>query len=63
MATDGHNKSLRRGHKISSEDEFDRELVEMKIQLDFLREFIQRNMEDHIYGWILKRKRIKWSLL
>ena len=28
-----------------------------------MREFVQRNMEDQRYGWVLQRKRIKWIQL
>jgi len=35
----------------------------MKVQLEVMREFVQRNMEDHGYGWILQKKRVKWNLL
>ena len=63
MATDGHSKGSKRSHKISNGDEFDRELAKMKVQIEMMREFIQRSVEDKRYGWILQKKRVKWNWL
>ena len=38
-------------------------MAEIKVQLEVMREFVQRNMEDQRYGWVLQRKRIKWIQL
>ena len=63
MATDGHSKGSKRSHKRSNGDEFDRELAKMKIQLEMMREFIQRSVQDQIYGWIIQKKIVKWNWL
>jgi len=53
MATDGHSKGSRKGYKRSSENKLDKELAEIKVQLEVMRESIQRNMEDQTYCWII----------
>ena len=35
------------------------ELAKIKVQLEVMREFVQRNMEDQRYGWVIHRKIIK----
>ena len=59
MATDGHSKGSKRSHKRSNGDEFDRELANIKVQLEVMIEFIQRSVEDQRYGWILQKKRVE----
>jgi len=63
MTTKDCSKGSKRNHKRSSEDKFYRELVVTKAQLEVLRESLQRDLEDQIYGWTLQKKRVKWSLL
>ena len=41
----------------------DRELAEIKVQLEVLREFIQGSMEHQRYDWVLRKKIFKWSQL
>jgi hypothetical protein len=57
------NEGSKKGHRRSSQENLDRELAEIKVQLEVMREFVQRNMEDQRYCWVLQRKRIKWIQL
>jgi hypothetical protein len=74
MTIDGCLRGSRRSHnqkretsrdasRRSSQEKLDRELVEIKVQLEVMEEFVQRNMEEQRYGWVLRRKRIKWIQL
>jgi hypothetical protein len=49
--------------KRMSDEEFDREFNEIKVQLNILMELLQKSEEYHRYGWILQKKRVKWSFL
>ena len=51
------------GRKRMSDEEFDREIVEMKIHLSVLMELLHENEEDQRYGWILRKRRVKWPML
>jgi len=63
MATDSHSKVSKGYYERSSKNKLDRELAEIKMQLEVLREFIQGNMEHQRYDWVLRKKRVKWSQL
>jgi hypothetical protein len=63
VVVDNHSEGSEKGHRRSSQEKIDRELAEIKVQLEVMREFVQRNMEDQRYGWVLQRKRIKWIQL
>ena len=60
VVVDNHSEGSEKGHRRSNQEKLDRELAEIKVQLEVMIEFVQRNMEDHRYGWVLQRKRIKW---
>ena len=53
MTTKGCSKGSKRDHKRSREDKLDRESAKMKVQLEVMKEIIQRNVENQRYGWIL----------
>ena len=57
MTTKGCSKGSKRDHKRSRDYKLDRESTEMKVQLEVMKEIIQRNVEDQGYGWILQKKR------
>lgn len=74
MIVDSHVKGSKGSHKGAKEDaransikkrmsdeEFDREFNEIKVQLNVLMELLQKGEEDHRYGWVLQKRRIKWS--
>ena len=63
LTTKRCSKGSKRDHKRSRDYKLDRESTEMKVQLEVMKEIIQRNVEDQVYGWILQKKRVKWSLL
>ncbi len=63
LVTNNHSEGLEQGHRTSSQKMLDRRLAELEIQLEVMEEFVQRNMEDQRYGWILQRKGIKWIQL
>lgn len=69
MNTEGHDKGLGGSHnrrkedvkekdikKKTSDEEFKRELVEMKAWLNVLMELLQKDEEDKRYGWVLRKK-------
>lgn len=62
MTTDSHREGSRVSHGGMSDEEFDRELAEMKVQLNVLMELLQKSEEDQRCGWIL-RKKVKWHRL
>ena len=63
MVADNHSEGSEKGHRRSSQENLDREFVEIKVQLEVMRYFVQRNMEDQRYGWVLQRKILKWIQL
>ena len=40
----------------------DREVVELKLHLTLLKEMLQHNIEDQYYGWVMRRKKVKWPV-
>jgi len=46
--------------KRMSQEEIDKEIVEMKEQLNVLRMILEENQR---LGWVLKKKPVKWSKL
>ena len=46
MATDSHSKGSKRDYERSSKNKLDREIAEVKVQLEMMRESIQRDMEN-----------------
>jgi hypothetical protein len=53
MIIEDHSKGSGRGHERSSQNRFDKRLVEIEVQLEVLEEVLQRNEEDQRYGWTL----------
>lgn len=74
MTTDSHSRGSEEDHirrKVKKEDaqkngkkmnqeEFDKEIVEMKEQLDALMMILE---ENHRLGWVLKKNPIRWHKL
>ena len=76
VTTDSHNRGSERSHnrrkkgakengkgKGMSQEVFDREIAELKASVDAIIVFLEKSMKDQIYGWTMRRKKIKWKLL
>ena len=63
MAIDSHSKGSKGYYERSSKNKIDRELAEINVQLEVLRELIQGNVEHQKYDWVLQKKRVKWHQL
>ena len=63
MVADNHSEGSKKSHRRLSQKKIDKELTEIKVQMEVMRKFVQRNMEDQRYGWVFHRKRIKWIQL
>jgi hypothetical protein len=73
MTTNGHEKGSKESHKHMgksakevgkgnmSDEEFDREMVELKKQISVINEFLQESDEDHRCRWTM-RKKVKWNI-
>jgi len=61
LVVDSHSKGYKRYYERSSKNKLDRKLAKMKVQLEVMTKFIQRNMVNQRYGWVLHKKIIKWS--
>lgn len=75
MATDSHSRGTEEDHgrrKVKKEDakangiwkqltneEYEREKVEIRVHLEVLMELLQRKEKDQMYGYIM-RKKVKW---
>ena len=70
MTTDSHNRGSERSHKRRygkkdakanakkiSKEEIDKEVVELKEQLNALRRILE---ESQRLGWVLRKKPVKW---
>ena len=51
------------GIKRMSQETFEREMVEIRESLRKLMELLQRSEEEQYYGWILRKKKVKWPTL
>ena len=74
MTTDSHSRGSEEDHnrrkvkkedakengKRMSQEELDKEIVEMKEQLNALRRILE---ESQRLGWVLKKKPVKWHKL
>ena len=74
MATDSHSRDFEEDHsrrrmkkenakangKRMSQEEIDKEIVEMKEQLDVLMMILE---EIQMQGWVLRKKLVKWHKL
>jgi len=74
MITDSHSKGYEEDHnrrkmkkedtkvngKRMSQEEFDKEIVEMKEQLNVLRMILEESQRQ---GWVLKKKLVTWHRL
>jgi hypothetical protein len=75
MTTDGHLKGSERSHnhvdinakevgiRKMSDDKFEKEMVELRVHLNVLMEFLQKYEEDQRYGWTMKKKKVRWHSL
>jgi hypothetical protein len=63
MTIDGHRKSSSVSHREMSDEEFNREIAKMKAYLSVLMEMLQESEEDQIFGWMLRKKKVKWNML
>ena len=48
------------GIKRMSQETFEREMDEIRESLSKLMELLQRSEEELCYGWILRKKKVKW---
>jgi hypothetical protein len=46
-----------------SQEEFDKEMVELKKELSILIMLLEEYEEDQRYGWTLKKKNVRWRSL
>ena len=74
MATDSHRRGSKEDHnrrkmkeedakengKRMSQEELDKEIAEIKEQLNVLRMILEENQRQ---GWVLRKKAVKWSML
>jgi hypothetical protein len=72
MTTDSHEGShIKRkrkdakenGIKGMSQEDFDRELDELKERLSMIEKLLDEGEKDQWYGWILRKKKVRWKLL
>jgi len=72
MTSDSHNRGSERDHNRGQkekdakangmrmrDEEYDREMVEIVVQLEVLMEMLQGNETDQKYGYVM-RKKVKW---
>jgi hypothetical protein len=51
------------GKKRMSDEEFDKEMVELKAQLNYVKQLLQKKVdENHRQGWNV-RKKVKWPIV
>jgi hypothetical protein len=72
---DSHDRGLGRSHsqrnknakgngiKRMSNEEIDKEMVELKERLNIVMKFLQESEEDQRYGWIVRKMKVKWNML
>jgi hypothetical protein len=46
-----------------SQEEFDKEFVELKERLGIVMKLLQERQEDHRYGWVPRKRKVKWYML
>ena len=76
MTIDRHRRGSMEGHskmkenakyigikKRMDQNTFEREIVKIKENFSKLMELLQRSKEDQFFGWVLRRKKIKWKTL
>ena len=76
MTVDSHKRGSRERHNELKEDAkttgmkrrmnqegFDKEMAEIKERLSVMMELLQRSEEERYYGWILRKKKVKWPVL
>lgn len=47
----------------TSPKEYDEDFVEIKERFSKLEKLIQESNKDEYYGWVMKKKKVKWSTL
>ena len=47
------------GMKLMSQEEFERELADIKESMNALMKLLEEQYEDQCYGWIMKKKKMK----
>jgi hypothetical protein len=47
----------------TSQKEYDKEFVEFKEIFSKLEKLIQESNKDEYYGWVMKKKKVQWSVL
>jgi hypothetical protein len=71
MTTDSHEGSHKKRKKDAKEDgikgmsqeDFDRELDELKERLSMIEKLLDEGEKDQWYGWILRKKKVRWNSL
>jgi hypothetical protein len=71
MTIDSHERSHNRRKKDAkadgrlkiSQEDFDREMVELKEKLSMIENLLDECEKDQWYGWTMKKKKVKWKLL
>jgi hypothetical protein len=63
-----HNKRKKKDAKADgklrmSQEDFDRELVELKERLSMIEKLLDEGEKDQWYGWILRKKKVRWNSL
>jgi hypothetical protein len=51
------------GREEMNQEEFDREFVELKERLNTIMKLLQEGEEDQRYGWVLRKRKVKWHML
>ena len=51
------------GIKRNSQETFEREMAEIRESLSKLIKLLQTSKEEQYYGWILRKKKVKWPAL
>jgi hypothetical protein len=46
-----------------SQEDFDREMDELKERISMIEKLLNEGEKDQWYGWILRKKKVRWKLL
>lgn len=75
MATNNNLKGLERIHnqrkripkeagiKRISDEEFQKDMVEIRVELNHVKRLLQESEEGQIYGWTMNKKKVRWNSL
>jgi len=63
-----HNKRRKKkakenGIKGTSQEDLDGELDELKQRISMIENLLEQGEKNQWYGWILRKKRVRWKLL